>query len=180
MTQSTTTPSLALIVALAENGVIGRGNSLPWHISSDLKRFRALTMGKPLIMGRKTFQSIGKALPGRETIIVSRDAAFTPPSGVHRTETIDAALALATARATDMGADEIMLVGGSEIFAALIDRADRMYVTFVQGAPEGDAFFPPIDWSRWEEVHREEHPPQKGDDAAFAFVDFVRRDGRTP
>ena len=180
MPQSPMTPSLALIVALAENGVIGKGNSLPWHISSDLKRFRALTLGKPLIMGRKTFQSIGKVLPGRETIVVSRDAAFTPPSGVYHAETIDAAVALATAHATDMGADEIMLVGGSEIFAALINRADRMYVTFVHDAPEGDAFFPPIDWSRWAEVHREEHPQQKGDDAAFSFVDFVRRDRRTP
>ncbi len=132
-------------------------------------------MGKPLIMGRKTFQSIGRALPGRETIIVSRDAAFTPPPGVHRAETIEAALELAAARATDMGADEIMLVGGSEIFAALIDRADRMYVTFVQSSPEGDAFFPPIDWSRWEEIRREAHAPQKGDEAAFSFVDFIRR-----
>ncbi|QXX75684.1 dihydrofolate reductase [Methylovirgula sp. HY1] len=170
------TPPLALIVALAENGVIGKGNSLPWHISSDLKRFRALTMGKPLIMGRKTFQSIGRALPGRDTIVVSRDAAFTLPPGVHRAETIDAALALALARATEMGADEIMLAGGGEIFTALIDRADRMYVTFVQGTPEGDAFFPAIDWSQWQEVRREAYLPQKGDEVGFSFVDFVRRD----
>lgn len=170
------TQPLALIVALAENGVIGRGNGLPWHISSDLKRFRALTMGKPLMMGRKTFQSIGRALPGRETIVISRDAAFTPPPGIHRAETIDAALALAAARAADMGADEIMLAGGGEIFAALINRADRMYVTFVDSAPDGDAFFPAIDWSQWEEVHREAHLPQKGDEVGFSFVDFIRRD----
>lgn len=169
------TPPLALIVALAENGVIGKGNGLPWHVSSDLKRFRALTMGKPMIMGRKTFQSIGRALPGRETIVVTRDAAFAPPAGVHCAGTIDAALELAAARATAMGADEIMLAGGSEIFAALIDRVDRMYVTFIQGSPPGDAFFPSIDWSQWQEVRREEHLPQKGDDAAFSFVDLIRR-----
>lgn len=168
-------PPLALIVALAENGVIGMDNALPWHVSSDLKRFRTLTMGKPLIMGRKTFQSIGRALPGRETIIVSRDAAFMPPSGVHRAGTIDAALELAVARAAESGADEIMLAGGGEIFAALIDRVDRMYVTFVQTSPRGDAFFPPIDWSQWQEVRREDHFPQKGDEAGFSFVDFTKR-----
>ena len=173
-------PPLALIVAVAENGVIGKDNGLPWHISSDLKRFRALTMGKPLIMGRKTFQSVGRALPGRETIIVTRDAAFTPPPGVHCTRTIDAALDLAAARATALGVDEIMLAGDGEVFAALIDRVDRMYVTFVHISPQGDAFFPPIDWSQWQEVRREEHLPQKGDEAAFAFVDFVRRDRGAP
>lgn len=168
-------PALALVVAMAENGVIGRQNGLPWHVSSDLKRFRALTMGKPLLMGRKTFESIGRALPGRETVIVSRDAAFTPPSGVYHATTIDAALALTAARAEAMQADEIIVAGGSEIFAALLDRVDRMYVTFIDAAPQGDVFFPSVDWSRWKEIRREKHLPQKGDDAAFSFVDFVRR-----
>jgi dihydrofolate reductase len=168
-------PRLALIVAMAENGVIGKGNGLPWHISSDLKRFRALTMGKPLLMGRKTFESIGRVLPGRETIVVSRNGAFVPPAGVLCAATIDAALELALARATAMGADEIMLAGGAEIFAALIGRAERMYVTFIHAAPAGDAYFPAIDWSQWQEIRREDHLPQKGDDAGFSFADFVRR-----
>lgn len=171
-----TSPPLALVVAVAENGVIGKENGLPWHISSDLKRFRARTMGKPLLMGRKTFESIGRPLPGRETILISRDPFFTPPSGVHHAQTIGAALALAAARAEAMKAEEIIIAGGSEIFAALLDRIDRMYVTFIATAPEGDVFFPPVDWSNWQEIHREDHLPQKGDDAAFSFVDFVRRD----
>jgi dihydrofolate reductase len=170
-----TDPALALVVAIAKNGVIGKENGLPWHISSDLKRFRSLTTGKPLLMGRKTFESIGRVLPGRETIVISRDPGFVPPPGVYCAQTIEAALTLATVRARAMEADEIILAGGSEIFAALIDRIDRMYVTFVATAPAGDVFFPPVDWSRWQEIRRADHLPQPGDDAAFAFVDFVRR-----
>lgn len=165
---------LAAIVAIADNGVIGKGNGLPWHVSSDLKRFRALTLGKPLIMGRKTFASIGRVLPGRETIVVSRDAEFSAPQGVHCVASIEAALELAGARAQALGADEIMLAGGSEIFAALIAKVDRLYVTLVHARPEGDVYFPAIDWSQWREIRREDHAPQKGDDAAFSFVDFVR------
>ncbi|MGO9133289.1 MAG: dihydrofolate reductase [Methylovirgula sp.] len=174
------TAKLSLIVAVAENGVIGKANGLPWHLTSDLKRFRSLTMGKPLLMGRKTFDSIGRVLPGRDTIIVSRDTGFTPPTGVYSAASIDAALDLAAGRARALGADEIMLAGGSELFAALIDRAARMYVTFVKAAPEGDVFFPAVDWAQWQETKREDHPPQKGDDAAFAFVDYVRRDAVKP
>jgi dihydrofolate reductase len=170
------TPPLALVVAIAENGVIGLNNRLPWHISSDLKHFRALTLGKPLIMGRKTFASVGRVLPGRETIVVSRDPAFAP-AGVIVAKSIEAALELAQARAKVLGADEIIVAGGAEIFAALIDRIDRLYVTFVALSPPGDAFFPPIDWSKWQEVRREQHAPQKGDDAAFAFADYVRKAG---
>ncbi|HEY1736124.1 MAG TPA: dihydrofolate reductase [Methylovirgula sp.] len=168
-------PKLAIIVAIADNGVIGKASALPWHISSDLKRFRALTLGKPLIMGRKTFASIGRVLPGRETIVVSRDPEFRPPEGVYCAGSIDAALQLAVTRAAELKADEIMLTGGSDIFAALLPRVDSMYVTFVHAMPDGDVYFPPVDWSQWEEVRREDHPPQKGDDAAVSFVDFVKR-----
>lgn len=168
-------PPLALVVAIAENGVIGLGNGLPWHISSDLKRFRALTLGKPVIMGRKTFASVGRVLPGRETIVVTRDQTFVPPPGVFVAADVEAALTLGQARAQALSAKEIILAGGGEIFSALIDRVDRLYVTFVALSPPGDAFFPPIDWSKWEEVRREEHTPQKGDEVAFAFVDYVRR-----
>ncbi len=168
------TPPLAAVVAIAENGVIGLGNGLPWHISSDLKRFRALTLGKPLIMGRKTFASVGRVLPGRETIVVSRDPGFAP-SGVFVAASIEAALELGKARAEALRADEIIVAGGAEIFTALINRIDRLHVTFVALSPSGDASFPPIDWSKWREVSREQHAPQKGDDAAFAFADYVRR-----
>lgn len=168
-------PKLAIIVAIADNGVIGKANALPWHISSDLKRFRALTLNKPLIMGRKTFASIGRVLPGRETIIVSRDPDFRPPASVFCAGSIDVALELAAARATALKANEIMLVGGSEIFTGLIAHVDRMYVTFVHAMPEGDVYFPPVDWSQWQEIRREDHLPQKGDDAAYSFVDYVRR-----
>jgi len=169
-------PPLAAVVAIAENGVIGLGNGLPWHISSDLKRFRALTLGKPVIMGRKTFASLGRVLPGRETIVVTRDSTFVPPPSVFVAADIEAALALGKARAEALSAEEIILAGGGEIFTALIDHLDRLYVTFVALSPPGDAFFPPIDWSKWEEVSREQHAPQTGDDAAFAFVDYVRRE----
>jgi dihydrofolate reductase len=168
------TPPLALIVAIAENGVIGKANGLPWHLSSDLKRFRALTLGKPVLMGRKTFDSIGRVLPGRDTIAVSRDPDYTPPPGVFAAASVDAGLELARTRADVLSADEIMLAGGAELFAALIDRVDRIYATWVAGTPDGDVYFPPIDWSQWREVKREAHQPQKGDDAAFAFVDYVR------
>ncbi|MFZ0559551.1 MAG: dihydrofolate reductase [Methylovirgula sp.] len=167
-------PPLAAVVAIAENGVIGFNNRLPWHISSDLKRFKALTLGKPVIMGRKTFASLGRVLPGRETVVVTRDAVFTPPPGVFVAASVEAALQLAKRRAQALGADEVIVAGGGEIFAALLDRIDRLYVTFVALAPPGDAFFPAIDWSKWKEVRREEHGPQKGDDAGFAFVEYMR------
>jgi dihydrofolate reductase len=166
--------SLVGVVAVADNGVIGQGNALPWHISADLKRFRALTLGKPLIMGRKTFASIGRALPGRETIVVTRDAKFVPPSGVFAAATIEAALQLATIRAGALGAPEIFVAGGGEIYAALLDRIDRLHVTYVHSTPEGDAFFPAIDWSHWREVFREDHAPEAPGDAGYTWADYIR------
>jgi dihydrofolate reductase len=168
-------PPLAAVVAIAENGVIGLDNRLPWHISSDLKHFKALTLGKPVVMGRKTFVSLGRVLPGRETIVVSRDASFAPPTGVFVAADLDAALELAAVRAYALGADEIILAGGAEIFAALIERVDRLYVTFIALSPPGDAFFPTIDWSKWKEIRREEYSPQKGDDAGFVFAEYIRQ-----
>ncbi len=168
------TPPLTLIAAIAENGVIGKDNSLPWHLTSDLKRFRMLTMGKPMIMGRKNFQSIGRPLPGRETIVVTRDPGFTA-EGVHVVYSIEAALARATERAKAMQAQEIILAGGAELYAAMIDQVDRMKITFVDLAPDGDTFFPAINWSQWEEENRERPPKADKDDATFSFVDYRRR-----
>ncbi|WP_020176938.1 dihydrofolate reductase [Methyloferula stellata] len=167
-------PPLILIAAIAENGVIGRDNSLPWHLTSDLKRFRALTMGKPMIMGRKNFQSIGRPLPGRETIVVTRDRDFTA-EGVHIVYSIEDALACAAERASAMQAQEIILAGGAELYSAMIDDVDRMKITFVDLAPEGDTFFPAINWSQWGEESRVRPPKDAKDDATFSFVDYRRR-----
>jgi dihydrofolate reductase len=167
-------PAIALIVAMARNRVIGGDNRLIWRLSSDLKRLRALTWGKPLIMGRKTFDSIGKPLPGRETIVVTRDPAFAS-AGVRVAHDVDAALALAGEIAGEMKADEIMVAGGGEIYRQTIGRADRLYLTEVDLAPEGDAYFPAIDPAYWGEVSRERGVRTDRDDAEFTYVDYVRR-----
>jgi dihydrofolate reductase len=167
-------PPLVLIAAVAENGVIGKNNSLPWHLTSDLKRFRALTMGKPMIMGRKNFQSIGRVLPGRESIVVTRDKDFSA-DGVHVVHSIEDAIACAAKRAAAMQAQEIILAGGSELYAAMIDKVDKMHITYVDLSPEGDTFFPAIDWSQWAEESRMRPPKDDKDDASFSFVDYRRR-----
>jgi dihydrofolate reductase len=166
---------LAIVAAIAENGVIGSCNRMPWHIPSDLKRFRALTMGKPLLMGRKTFQSIGRALPGRETIVVTRDRDFLGPAGVHIAHEIGAALDLAQGRAFEMGASEVILAGGGDLYEYLIGHAEKLYLTFVDLAPPGEVHFPRIDWSQWQEEQRIRPQPGAKDEASFTFVDFRRR-----
>jgi dihydrofolate reductase len=164
---------LTLIAAVARNGAIGARAALPWRLSSDLKRFKALTMGKPVIMGRKTFQSIGRALPGRATIVVTRDERFAA-EGVDVARDVEAALRLAEAKARAAGVDEIIVAGGGEIYAQTIARAGRLYVTEVALAPEGDAFFPPIDPTLWREVSREAGARGPRDEADFAFVEYER------
>ena len=165
---------LAIIAAVARNGVIGANNGLPWRLSSDMKRFKALTMGKPLVMGRKTYLSIPRALPGRETIVVTRDPAFAP-AGVNVAHDLEAALDLAAKRAGAMGAKEIIVAGGAEIYAQTIKRASRLYITEVALDAVGDARFPPIDPSKWREVSRRKGERGPRDEADFAFVDYERR-----
>ncbi len=165
---------LVLVAAIARNRVIGDGVRLLWRLSSDLQRFKALTLGKPLVMGRKTFQSIGRPLPGRETIVVTRDQNFAA-EGVHVAHGLDAALALAEGRAHGMGADAVIVAGGAEIYAQTIGRADRLAVTEVALAPPGDALFPPIDPARWREVARIPGLRGPNDEADFVFVDYARR-----
>ena len=164
---------LSIIAAVARNGVIGAHNRLIWKLSSDLKRFRALTMGKPVIMGRKTWDSIGRPLPGRTIIVVTRNAGFAV-SGVFAAPNLDAALALARERAASVGASEIIIAGGGEIYRQAIDLADRIYMTEVALAPEGDAWFPAIDPGRWREVAREKIERGDQDDAESAFVSYAR------
>ncbi|MGO9674778.1 MAG: dihydrofolate reductase [Methylocella sp.] len=166
---------LAIVAAIGRNGVIGADERLPWRLPSDLKRFRALTLGKPLLMGRKTFQSIGRALPGRETIVVTRERGFAAlPGVVHVAYDLDAALALARARAEAMGAAEIILAGGGDLYAALLPRVDRMYLTLVDLSPPGDVRFPPFDAAQWIEAARVEPKPIPADEAAFTFVELRR------
>ena len=159
-------PKLVFVVAAGRNGAIGKAGALPWRMPSDLKHLRETTWGRPMIMGRKTFVSIGKPLPGRETIVVTRDPSFAF-EGVHVARDVDEALAIGAARAQAMGVDEIMVVGGAEIYAALLPRADRIVLSEVDLAPEADAFFSAP--AGWREVSRERREPGPKDDAAFTI-----------
>lgn len=166
---------VAIYVAVAENGVIGRDNGLPWRLSSDLKRFKAGTMGKPIIMGRKTFESIGKPLPGRLNIVVTRDRAFRA-EGAEVAGSLDEAIALAKVRARCMaGADEICVVGGGEIYRQAMPVADRLNVTHVLAQIEGDALFPEIDPAIWRLVGSEDVPAGDRDSHATRYAVYERR-----
>lgn len=165
---------LAFVVAVAKNGVIGRNGALPWRLPTDLKHFKRLTMGKPMLMGRRTWESIGRPLPGRETIIITRDPSFSA-DGAHVARTIEAGLSLAEDQAKPMQADTIMIVGGAEIFAALLDRADMIHLTAVDLAPEGDVLFSPLDPAQWAEVACEAPPRAANDEANVRFLTYARR-----
>ncbi len=166
-------PVVALIAAVARNGIIGSGGALPWRLSSDLKHFKAATMGKALVMGRKTYQSIGGPLSGRTVVVVTHDRAFTA-EGVSVARDVDEALALAEAAARAAGADEVVVAGGGEIYAQTIGRASRLHITEVDLAPLGDARFPPIDPAEWREVSRQKGERGPRDEADFAFVEYER------
>jgi dihydrofolate reductase len=165
--------SLVLIAAVADNGVIGRDNALPFRQSSDLKRFKALTIGKPVLMGRKTFVSIGKPLPGRTNIVVSRDPRFAP-DGVIVVRDLAAAVAAARDDAQRRGVNEIAVIGGTGIFAQLMPLADRLEITHVHAQPAGDTYFPPIDATQWRAVVRSDHPAGPQDEASFSYVTYAR------
>jgi dihydrofolate reductase len=160
--------SLTLVVAVAENGVIGNKGVLPWRIPEDLKRFKALTLGKPCIMGRKTWDSLPKRpLPGRTNIVVTRDHAFRA-DGAEVAHSFEGALGIA-ARGTP---DEIMIIGGAAIFAAALPLAQRVELTDVTAAPEGDAFMPPFDRAQWRETKRE--GPYEAGALRYAFITLER------
>lgn len=165
---------IAIIVAVAENGVIGSDNGLPWRIPADMRFFKNTTMGKPVIMGRKTWDSIGKPLPGRTNIVISRNRAFSA-RGAEVVTSLEDALTLGARAAAADGATEAVVIGGAQIYEAVIPRADRLYITEVHGRPEGDAHMPDIDWSRWREVEREYHAGELPDpDLHFSFVRYER------
>jgi dihydrofolate reductase len=164
---------ITLVAALAENGVIGRDNGLPWRLKSDMVHFRAITMGKPVVMGRKTFLSIGRPLPGRTTIVVSRDRAFAAP-GIVVAPSLEAALTVARGDTLRRGTACIIVAGGADLYAQTMPLAERLDITYVHRTVDGDVYFPAIDRSVWHETARDEHAAAAGDDAAFAFVIYQR------
>ena len=165
--------NILLVAAIAQNGVIGRGNALPWRLKSDMQHFRALTMGKPVVMGRKTYLSIGKPLKGRTTIVISRDRNFTAP-GIVVAPSLDAALAAARGDALRRNADTIIVAGGADIYAQAMPLATQLAVTHVHKRVDGDAHFPAIAADEWHESARSEHEAAAEDEAAFAFVTYER------
>ncbi len=162
-------------VARGANGVIGRAGALPWRLSSDLALFKSLTLGKPVIMGRRTWQSLPRRpLPGRLNVVLSRDGGFAPLGAVV-CETFAEAVQIARDQAREDGAEEVCVIGGAAVFALAIPRAQRIYLTEVEARPEGDVFFPPLDETTWLEQRRETHAAGPDDDHAFVFRVLERR-----
>jgi dihydrofolate reductase len=167
-------PAIVLVVAVAENGVIGRDGALPWRLKSDMAHFRALTMGKPIIMGRKTWASLSRRpLPGRTNIVITRDPDFAAPGALVATD-VDTALAVARGDAQRRGANAIMVIGGGEIFEATLPLADRIELTCVHALPDGDVIFPPFAEDQWHEVARQDYPAGPDDEASFSVMTYVR------
>ena len=173
---------VSIIVATDLDGVIGRDNQLPWHLPADLRHFKRLTMGKPMIMGRRTFESIGRPLPGRTNIVLTRDPDFAA-AGCERARTVDEALALAEGAVARRAAgippaeatDEIMVIGGAEVFRQLLPRAGRIYWTEVQAHLGGDTYFPRIDRTEWREIDLQELPAGAETPYALRFRILDRR-----
>lgn len=161
-------PRLSLVVAQGRNRVIGAAGGLPWHLAGDMRHFRRVTLGKPVVMGRKTWASIGRPLPGRANLVVTRDTGFQAPGAlVH--SSLGAALAAGRAIALQSGADEVCVIGGAEIYAQTLPLADRLHVTDVDAAPEGDALFPEIDPALWRLMAEERHEPGPQDDHPYVI-----------
>jgi dihydrofolate reductase len=167
-------PRLVLVAAVAENGVIGRDGELPWWLPGDLKHFKALTLGKPVLMGRRTFGSIGRPLPGRSNIVLTRDPAFWA-DGVRIVPSLDEGLKVAAAEAERLNADEIAVIGGSALYSATLPRADRLYLTEVHASPEGTTHFPAFPRAEWKEVAREGPLQNAGEIYSYSFVTLDRR-----
>jgi dihydrofolate reductase len=167
-------PEIVLIVAVADNGVIGAGGAIPWRLKSDMQRFKTMTMGKPVVMGRKTFVSLRRPLPGRTNIVVTRDADFRAAGALVTTSFADAR-AVATGDALRRFATEIAVIGGADIYKQWIDLADRLEVTEVHARPEGETCVPAIDAAKWQEVARERNPAGPDDSAAFSYATYIRR-----
>ena len=163
----------SMIVAMASNRVIGRNNKLPWYLPGDLKYFKQATMGKPILMGRKTYESIGKPLPGRLNIVITRDTSWTAP-GVTAVNSIDEAFSVAAGQAELDGQNEVMVIGGDQIYAACLPVVDRLYLTEVHADVEGDAYFPEVEWTHWKEIGREDFKAEAPNPYDYSFVVYDR------
>lgn len=163
------TAEICLVVAMDEGGLIGADGGLPWHLPEDLKHFKRTTMGHALLMGRKTFESIGRPLPGRDNLVLSRDPAFSPPEGVKVVRTPEQALARVRDR------EALMVMGGAQIYALFLPQAHRMHLTRVHARFEGDTYFPAWQAQAWEERQRQDHAPDERNPHAYSFIELVRR-----
>ncbi len=164
---------IAMIWAMAENRVIGRNNNLPWHLPNDLKYFKKLTTGKPVIMGRKTYESIGKPLPNRINIVITRDETFKA-DGVKVVNSVQDALDLAEAECLISGGEEVIVMGGEQIYKLCLPHADRLYITFVHANVDGDAFFPEFDLTAYSEIGREDFQADGPNPYDYSFCIFER------
>jgi len=167
-------PQIVMVVAVAENGVIGAGGAIPWRLKSDMQRLKALTLDKPVVMGRKTFESLRRPLPNRTNIVVTRDVNFRA-AGAIVTNSFADARAVATGDALRRFATEIAVIGGAEIYAQWMDSADHLEVTEVHARPDGDTRLAPINTADWEEVARVRNPAGPDDSADFSYVTYRRR-----
>lgn len=160
---------LALIAGMDKNHLIGKNNQLPWRLPADLKHFKKLTIGHPIIMGRKTFESLGKPLPQRTNIVLTRDQNFSA-EGCIVVHSPDEAIQQAKQHDTEIA----FIIGGSNIFELMLPFVERMYLTFIHDSFEGDAFFPNLDWKMWKEVSRENHAPDEKNPYPYSFVTYVK------
>lgn len=158
---------IALIVAMAENRVIGRNNQLPWRIPADLRHFKALTLGKPVIMGRKTYESIGRPLPGRDNIVITADSGYQA-EGCQVVHSVEQALEAAGS------CEEAMIIGGANLYRQTLENADRLYLTLVKAEPEGDTWFPEIELQQWREIERQAHTADESNEYDYDFVVLER------
>lgn len=165
--------TIALIVARTRNGVIGRNNSMPWHLPEDLRYFKRITMGKPIIMGRNTWESLGKPLPGRDNIVITRNMHYQA-EGATVVNDLARALQYAEQCAAEKNSDEIMIIGGAQIYQAALPVVQRAYVTEIDADIEGDAFFPALT-GQWQETSREPHPPCEKNPYPYSFVTLEKQ-----
>ncbi|MDZ7735649.1 MAG: dihydrofolate reductase [Gammaproteobacteria bacterium] len=160
-------PFFSIVVAMDRRGAIGNNGDLPWHQRTDLQRFRAITMGKPILMGRKTHDSIGRVLPGRHNIVLTRDCDYRPVTGCTLVHDLESALAVADS-------PELMIVGGADVFAMALPRSEKMYLTEIHAEVEANTFFPEFDRSAWKEISRDSYPADEQNDYPYSFVKLIR------
>jgi dihydrofolate reductase len=159
---------IAAIFAMSENRVIGKNNELPWHLPADMRHFKELTLGKPILLGRKTYESIGRALPGRCNVVVTRDVNFQAPGCV-------VANSLETALSAADYSDEIMVIGGAVLYQHLLPRTHRLYMTMIHHVFDGDAFFPELDMNEWREIERHDHAADQENKYSYSFITLDRK-----